>query len=61
MEKLGAASSGKLVDTVAPYDAIPERDAIDASIEIHLGLRADDPSLAATRQMPGLLRDLIGQ
>ncbi|KQY50744.1 hypothetical protein ASD46_23375 [Rhizobium sp. Root491] len=61
LEALGPDLHGRLVDTIASYDATAVRDAIEASIDIYLNLRADDPLFTATRQMPELLRDLIGQ
>ncbi|MCV9934750.1 hypothetical protein OIU35_00095 [Boseaceae bacterium BT-24-1] len=59
LEALGLDEEGKLVATIACHDASSIRNAIKASIDLYLDLRADDPLLRPTRRMPGLLRDFI--
>lgn len=59
LETLRLDEEGRLAATVARHDALSVRDAIKASVDIYLDLRADDPSLNATRKMPELLYDFI--
>jgi len=58
-EALGLDTSDKMAATVARHEAASVRDAIEASIDCYLDLRADDPLLKPTRGMPELLLDFI--
>lgn len=59
METLGLDKQGKLTATVARHDASSVKKAIEASIDIYLDLRSDDPLLQPTKSMPEVLRDFI--
>jgi hypothetical protein len=59
LEGLRLDEHGRLAATMAQHDASSIRMAIEASIDIYLDLRSDDPLLQPTKTMPGLLRDFI--
>ncbi|WP_186420166.1 nucleotidyltransferase domain-containing protein [Bosea sp. CS1GBMeth4] len=59
LEALGLDTSDKMAATVARHEAASVADAIKASIDCYLDLRADDPMLKPTRGMPELLYDFI--
>jgi len=59
LEALGLDETGRMAATMAQHDASSVRKAIEASIDIYLDLRSDDPLLQPTNMMPGLLRDFI--
>ena len=59
LEALRLDTHGRLVATLAQHDALSIKHAIEASIDIYLDLRSDDPPLQPTNKMPELLRDFI--
>ncbi len=61
LEMLEHDVAGKLSATVARHDKASVKSALRAAIALYLDLRADDPGLTPTRDMPQLLNEMLEQ
>ncbi|MBP0579417.1 nucleotidyltransferase domain-containing protein [Labrys sp. LIt4] len=59
LEALGLDEHGRLPATIAENNPSSVQRAIEASIDIYMDLRSDDPPSQPTKAMPELLRDFI--
>ncbi|WP_319498543.1 hypothetical protein [uncultured Cohaesibacter sp.] len=61
LEMLDLDVLANLSSTVALHDRVSVTNALHAAIALYLDLRADDPSLIPTRDMPHLLNEILEQ